>query len=494
MNYRIKWLSSICYVSMMLGLATSCAEGVDDNERFSAGVSNTQLEAPKLTDENLKVQVNSDGSESVDVSWPVVLGAGGYLANVDIVNDPTNPISVIKDLRVDGCHFAFPREVDTKYEITVSTLGNEKLNNKGSVDASSIAYSTMLPATTIPVDTDFAQFIANNIPDGDTNEIAFELIAGAEYTITTPVDLKVANVTIRGDRYNRPLIVLAGEGTFINQNGLKIRNINFDMSDAPLTSLISLSADPSPMFSTEALGIKALASNVKDGFIVQNPISLESCNLRNVPSSILWTNKIGEGNSGWALTNFRIDDCVVQFDKKNSKPAINLEDNWGMAGIRMMTLSNSTFYNLANIKCRFLRYGARTNPEQVYGPGATTDHTISHCTFYKTFTGDQFANNMDNSKLTATIDHCIFYDIMRLDQYCFRSGTTQVSSDNVSWLAGDEPKLHSNILKMSEEIDPNFAGPTGNMFDLDLANGGVSFRPQAAVCVEKKIGDPRWFE
>ncbi|MDE5751997.1 MAG: hypothetical protein K2H88_05095, partial [Duncaniella sp.] len=99
MNYRIKWLSSICYVSMMLGLATSCAEGVDDNERFSAGVSNTQLEAPKLTDENLKVQVNSDGSESVDVSWPVVLGAGGYLANVDIVNDPTNPISVIKDLR-----------------------------------------------------------------------------------------------------------------------------------------------------------------------------------------------------------------------------------------------------------------------------------------------------------------------------------------------------------------------------------------------------------
>lgn len=494
MNYRIKWLSSICYVSMMLGLATSCAEGVDDNERFSAGVSNTQLEAPKLTDENLKVQVNSDGSESVDVSWPVVLGAGGYLANVDIVNDPTNPISVIKDLRVDGCHFAFPREVDTKYEISVSTLGNEKLNNKGSVDASLISYSTMLPATTIPVDTDFAQFIANNIPDGDTNEIAFELIAGAEYTITTPVDLKVANVTIRGDRYNRPLIVMAGEGTFINQNGLKIRNINFDMSDAPLTSLITLSADPNPMFSTEALGIKALASNVKDGFIVQNPISLESCNLRNVPSSIVWTNQIGGGTSGWALSNLRIDDCVVQFDKKNAKPAINLEDNWGFAGIRMMTLSNSTFYNLANIKCRFLRYGVRMNPEQAFGPGATTDHTMSHCTFYKTFTGDQFANNMDNSKLTATITHCIFYDIMRLDQYCFRSGTSVVPSDNVSWLAGDEPKLQSNVLKMSEEIDPNFAGPTGNMFDLDLANGGVNFRPQATVCVEKKIGDPRWFE
>lgn len=494
MNYRIKWLSSICYASMMLALVTSCAEGVDDNERFSAGVSNTQLEAPKLTEENLKVLVGGDGSESVDVSWPVVLGAGGYLANVDIVNDPTNPISVIKDLRVDGCHFAFPREVDTKYEISVSTLGNEKLNNKGSVDASLISYSTMLPATLIPEGQEISQFIAANLPDGDTSETAFELVAGGEYELTGNADLKLANVTIRGDRYNRPTVNIMQEGCITTQNGVKIRNINFDMSDAPLTSFICLSADPNPMFSTEALGIKALASNVKDGFIVPNPISIESCNFRNVPSSIIWTNQIGGGTSGWALSNLRIDDCVVQFNKQNSKPAINLEDNWGFAGIRMMTLSNSTFYNLANIKCRFLRYGVRMNPEQAFGPGATTDHTMSHCTFYKTFTGDQFANNMDNSKLTATITHCIFYDIMRLDQYCFRSGTSVVPSDNVSWLAGDEPKLHSNVLKMSDEVDPDFAGPTGNMFDIEQVNGGVSFRPQAAICVTNKIGDPRWFE
>ncbi len=87
MNYRIKWLGSACCVTMMLGLA-SCAEGFDDNERFSqgAGVKNTQLEAPQLEEKNLKVQINSDGSESVDVSWPVIYGAGGYLANVSIVD------------------------------------------------------------------------------------------------------------------------------------------------------------------------------------------------------------------------------------------------------------------------------------------------------------------------------------------------------------------------------------------------------------------------
>lgn len=489
MNYRNKWLSSICFASMMIGLATSCAEGVDVDENFNAGVSNTQLEAPELSEENLKVQVNGDGSESVDISWPVVLGAGGYLANVDIVNDPANPISIVKDSIIDGCHFSFPREVDTKYEITVSTLGNEKLNNKASVDASSIAYSTMLPATIIPEGVEISQFIADNLPAGTTEETAFELLAGKTYQLSGKADLKTANVTIRGDRYNRPFVVVSGEGTIINQNGVKIRNINFDMSDAPLTSLITLSPEPDPMFSTEALGLKALSSDVKDGFIVQNAISIESCNFRNLPGSI-----ISSGEAGWAISNFRIDNCVVQFKKANSKPAINMEDCWSFGSIKTMTLSNSTFYNLSNIKCRFIRYGGRFKPNQIFGPGATCEHTLANSTFYKTFTGDQFANNMDQSQLTATITHCIFYDIMRLDQYCFRTGTTCVPSDNVSWLAGDEPKLHNNVLKISEEIDPNFTGPTDLEFNIDEAKGGVNFLPRASVCVEKKIGDPRWFE
>lgn len=496
MNYRIKWLSGICYASMMLTLVTSCAEGVDDNERFGAGagVTNAQLEAPKLDLENFKVQTAGDGSQSVDVSWPVVFGAGGYLANVNIVNDPANPIAVVKDSVIDGCHFSFKREIDTKYEVSVGTIGNEKLNNKGSIEPAVVAYSTMLPATTIPAGIEISQFIADNLPAGSTDEIAFELIAGETYQLSGKADLKIANVTIRGDRYNRPLVVVSNEGSFVNQNGLILRYINFDMTEAPLTSLIITNGDPDPRFSTEALGIKALDSSVKDGYIVMNPISIESCNLRNVPSSVIASGKVNNGTSGWAFKNLRIDNCVVQFNKANSKPAISLEDNWGFAGIERMTLTKSTFYNLADYKCRFLRYGTRMRPVQAFGPGSTTEHTISYCTFYKTFTGDQFANNMDNSGLVATINHCIFYDIKRLDQYCFRSNTSCVTADNVSWLAGDEPNLHSNVLKMSEEVNPDFAGPTAEMFNLDEAKGGVNFRPQASVCVEKNIGDPRWFE
>ena len=103
---------------------------------------------------------------------------------------------------------------------------------------------------------------------------------------------------------------------------------------------------------------------------------------------------------------------------------------------------------------------------------------------------------MDNSKLTLTIEGVIFYDINRMDQYCFRSGTSYIANpdDNVSWLAGTEAKIHSNVLKISTELDPDFVGPTANDLDIDNPKASVNFRPQAPLCVEKKIGDPRWFE
>ena len=64
MNYRIKWLNGICCATLMLSLVTSCADGVDDNERFSpgAGVTNAQLEAPKLDLNKLPSFPNIHGS------------------------------------------------------------------------------------------------------------------------------------------------------------------------------------------------------------------------------------------------------------------------------------------------------------------------------------------------------------------------------------------------------------------------------------------------
>lgn len=490
MNHRIKWLSSICYAPMMLALVTSCAEGVDDNERFSAGVSNTQLESPELDPTKFKTQINSDGSESVEVTWPVVFGAGGYLANVQDVTNPANPVYIIKDSVIDGCRFSFPRLVDTKYEVSVSTLGNEKLNNAASLTPSIAAYSTFLPATIIPEGVEISQFIAENLVES-AEEVAFELEAGKTYQLSGAVDFNLTPVTLRGDKYNRPLVVVSGkEGYITTQAGLKIKNINFDMSAAEAQSFITLSSTPSESISTEALGFKALGAN-QNSYVIMGQVSVESCNFRNLPGSFLWGNK-----QPYSLYDFRITDCIVQLNNSSSATFINLAEG-GSGTIKGLTLKNSTFYNLVeNSSAYFLRYSHTSNadPQKIFGTGATLTHTLDHCTFDRTFTGKDFANNLPTvPRAQYVFTNNIFYDVFRIYKYIGNNNTVQTAENNVVWgnFAGIP---NSNDLKYAENINPEFVGPTIQEFNLDEAKGGVNYRPQNATCVDNKIGDPRWYE
>ncbi len=350
-----------------------------------------------------------------------------------------------------------------------------------------------VPVIAVPDGAELSKFVTDTIVDGSKAYYQFSLAPGATYELTDTANLKIADVAFVGFDTTRPVVKISGNGTFLSQNGISFKDINFDMTEAPVTSFITITATPDSCFSTKYLGLKELSSSVKDGFIYENPIAIESCDFKDLPGSIIYTAQINDGTSGWGFKNISIVNSVVQFNKQNDAAAISLEWNWGVSGIANMKLANSTFYNLANYKARFLRYGARTKPEQIFGPGATTKHTFSHCTFSKTFTDNQFANNMDNSGLEATIDHCIFYDINRLDQYCFRSGTSQTSSDNISWLAGNEESVHGNVAKMSEIENPDFVGPIDLPYDFALEFGGVNFRPLNENAVSKKIGDPRWF-
>lgn len=492
MNYRIKWLSSVCYASAMMGLVmSSCAEGCDDDERFNAGVSNTQLESPVLDPNTFKTQINADGSESVEVSWPVVFGAGGYLANVQDVTNPANPTYLIHDSVIDGCHFSFPRYVDTKYEITVSTLGNEQLNNTGSQTPAIAEYSTFLPATVIPRGQEISQFIAANLQASE-EEVAFELEAGQSYTLTGEVNFDLTPITLRGDKYNRPFVAISGEGCLVTQAGLKIKNINFDCSAAEQQSFIKLSSEPSESISTEALGFKALGAN-QNCFVIMGQIAVESCNFRNLPASILWGNK-----KPYALNDFRITDCIVQMNNASSATFINLWDSSISTGtLKTMVLKNSTFYNLVeNNSAYFFRYAnpSSADPQKIFGTGATSTHTMDHCTFDRTFSGKDFANNMPTvNRFEVVWKDNIFYDVFRIYQYIRSTSVPTTTENNVVW--GNFSGIpNSNDLKYAENIDPNFVGPTLQEFNLDEAKGGVNFRPQESTCVANKIGDPRWFE
>lgn len=486
MNYRIKWLSRLCCASLMLAMVTSCAEGFDDEETFNVGVTNAQLESPKLDPTTFTQMVDGNGQEMVQVTWPVVYGAGGYVANVSIVNDPENPIPVVKNDTIDGCKFTFPIEADTKYQVSVLTLGNEKLNNKTAASATLADYSTMLPATTIPEGQEIGEWVALNVPRESAEEIALELEAGKTYYLKSTADFNLSAVTLRGDKYNRPTVIVQEQGAFMTQAGLRIRNINFDCGQMEAKSFLMMSETPSESISTEALGFKALGAN-QNGYVVMAPIVVESCNFRNITKSFLWTHE-----QKWALWDFRIIDCICQLNVADSHHFINL-DKSGTGLIKTLTLMNSTFYNLVDTDAAyFIKYPHNSNgqPQKWFGEGETTTHNLTNCTFYKTFTGKNFGNEMSSKNATVNYKNCIFDDVFRVSKYSER--TTVTSSDCVFWM--ETGNVFNNDLNLGEECNPEFVGPVNLEFNLDQSLGGVNFTPRAALCVSNKIGDPRWLE
>lgn len=168
---------------MTVALFVSCAKGFDGEETFASNVHDSQLASPELSKSCFSSVVNADGTESIRVTWDVVPGAGGYYCHVDNVDDPANPV-VVYDGTVDGVSFLFDKADDTKYSVSVKTLGNEKLNNTAAPDPTVYAYSTMVEAQVIPVGTDIADFINSHLIDTE-DEQAFELQANGNYTLNS---------------------------------------------------------------------------------------------------------------------------------------------------------------------------------------------------------------------------------------------------------------------------------------------------------------------
>ena len=272
----------------MLALAgllsfASCADGIED-ESFDAGVRNAQLSSPTIDKDCFSTITNSDGSESVKLAWEVVMGAGGYHCVVDIVDDPANPVNVVDSI-LDRPSIVFSKIEDTNYSISVTTLANEKLNNKAATEATSYAYSTLVPATTIPNGSDIAEFINANFTPSDSEQ-AFELEAGGSYTMSSTVDFDLSLMTVRGNKINWPTVTLTGNAGFITQAGLKIKFIKFDCTELTSTGFLTLSSEPSESISTESLGFKADGAN-QNGYVVMDPVIISDCYFKYMPNAIL---------------------------------------------------------------------------------------------------------------------------------------------------------------------------------------------------------------
>ena len=484
-------LKSVCLMGslqclLVLGLA-SCAQGFDSNELYTSKVTNSQLASPAESDLTFTSKVNPDGTESIQVAWPVVSGAGGYQCSAYIVDDPANPVEIFNQV-VDGTSFLFDKQEDTKYEVSVQTLGDESLGNTDAASATVCAYSTLLTAQVIPAGTDIVEFVKANMVDQDTEQ-AFELEAGASYTIDSELDFGTNQVTFRGDKTNRPTVTFGIDGVIRTSAGLKIKFINFDCTQQASYGVVECSNNPP----------SSLAGPKANAYYLQNPIIFQECFFKNVPCCLFTV-----GHCTWAIEDVRVDNCIVQLDNDGSRWSNGSVisgystdfyyeggQQW-YGGIKSITVRNSTIYNIkGNSKNRMVRFNNNTL-SRVFATN-TGSATFENNTFSQTFTDKEFGNNTpNNADYTITFNGNICYDCYRLQK--FIQGNCKLNIDirsntawGVTWPTDDTDKT-----RCATEENPQFAGDITQPLDLTQPNGGVNFR--AGGPISSTIGDPRWRE
>lgn len=249
----------------------SCTIGYDGNETFSSGVSDTQLTSPSA--ESITFTQNVSGTE-VTITWPVVMGAGGYEVSFYDMNDPDNPVAVGDENEViDGCSTTRSIAEDTQYEFHIRSLENTEYGNTAAAEATVVDYDTYVTTiATVPSGTDLAEYFADlgDTVVSDSSEVAYELEAGGSYTMTGDVDFNTNWLTLRGDRNDPPTVTLIGDAQFITTAGLKIKFINFDCSQSTANAFLAMRSTPD-----ESLAVGSY-------YYLSDPVAIESCDFTGV--------------------------------------------------------------------------------------------------------------------------------------------------------------------------------------------------------------------
>ena len=489
------WLL-LCIAGFMF--LASCADGYDSPKGFDMGVRNSQM----VTPDSIFFVVAADG-KSATVSWPLVPGAEGHEVTFLNVDDPENPVVIdgYEKTIIDGSKFTVSVAEDSKYELSIRTLGNKSLGNTDSPEPKIYKLTTLVPKiATIPNGVDIAQWWLEQHMDTLSYEVAIELEPDGLYELNDTVDFGGHLFTIRGDKVHRPTVKISGNGCFTTYNGLKVKFINFDMTDATAGGFVAMTSEihlPESILS-QNLGFTLKDSPINGIYNVLNPIYISQCWFKNLPHAMLYAN-----NVACAYWQFTVSDCIVQMKNTTNSNVgfINLY-NTGRQ-VKNVVIENSTIYNVVdNNSACFARYAisdSNTDPAKVFGDTSadmsTTTWKISNCTFSKTYTGWRWVNNVSGSGRTMTVDHSIFYDVAQL--YRVNSGTRTyrfnfLSSPREDDIKRNESMKDSGGAPFASVYDPKFVGDVTQELDLTKPNGGVNFTPQEPQIIVNKGGDPRW--
>ncbi|MDO4758700.1 MAG: DUF4992 family lipoprotein [Rikenellaceae bacterium] len=487
-----KLFGGLCCAAMVL-FAASCAQGVDD-ESWSAGVTNTQLEPPTIEDSCFDVISTSEG-EKVQFTWPVVFGANGY--HVTVVEE-SNPDTPIVDEQVDGQTIAFAMIEDTNYNITVKSMGNDRYNNTESA-AGEYVFSTYGTLQEIPNGSDIAEWITANYiaPEKEIFGLVYQLEAGGQYTLNNPIDFNLDKVMVRTADASNPAIITVSEGgCFQTQAGLKVLNIKFDCTAQTSEGLIAMSPTPDPSIENKVLGYTGGNSG---NYLVLKPIIVENVWIKNLPKALLYDSK-----QKYAVKDFRILNCLIQCKNGTGTSFLDF-DNGGIV-LRDMTVENNTIWNVSTNKSGYvIRFSNGSNSQKAFGSNSSVQSNVNHVwnnnTFAKMMTGKDFANNMPtraNAYFTMTNNN--FFDCYRLYQYLQNNATTHCK-DNVIWYVETSPQSNDTgsrkpdtgdafFAKLEEGTTPNANAADLPVIDLNAENGGVNFKASGAL--SSTVGDPRW--
>jgi len=471
----------------------SCAEDGYDDESFDSGVNNTQVAC--IDADAITITPSADGKTQT-ISWPVVMGAGGYRVNLIDMGNLGEP--VINDSIVDGCSVTGKREEDVNYRLTILPLGNAKKNNSDASDAVAKEFSTFTPTyKTIPANANLNEwFAANPIPDEAlTANLNYDLEGGAQYTVSDVLDFDGHWVTLRSNnKSNRAKIVYTAATSGITFTApFSAKYLDFDCGGM---------ADNVGVFAFSASSTVPAAKDVNPelyrwgGPLILNPITISSCNFDNVKGYFFWDNQVKT-----ACMTFLVDNCTAHLTPEK---AIGGGVFWTNKGghINDLFVTNSTFWE--SIDCAgdfkyFYQAGLDKAPD-LYVEGtpayqaATNSVNYHNSTFYHvTWKDGQWGNyNGMQSKPYSNwiMTDCIFYDCSTSGSVPrrFLHGRTDqpgAKFNNNTYMKNDgtfqDPQNYDTSGTIIEE-DPQFRSPATGDFTIGAGT------EQA----KRKTGDPRW--
>jgi hypothetical protein len=402
---------------------------------------------------------------------------------------------------VDGSKSTINVTEDSKYKMIMKTLGNKDYGNEDADEAKEYTFTTLVKSViTIPSGEDISKYIAENPIDSTGAEIAIDLEPNGVYTLDSLVDFAYLNMTFRGDKIHRPTVSIRNSGHFETYSGLKIKYINFDMTESTADGFIAMSKQAPDSILTQNLGHYLRNKSAINGvYMVEQPIYIGHCWFKNLPHAILYDNQMS-----CAFWYFTVSDCIVQMNNTTNSNIGFINLYKAGRGVKNLTLENSTIYNIVdNGSACFMRNSvsaSNSNPEKVWGNLTAEYCNVSwifrNMTFSKTYTGWRFVNNcVENSYLTLNVDHCIWSDVAQLYRMNYGSRTYRF---NFLWSPRQDDLDRNTSMKDSggapfaSVYDPQFKGDVTQELDFSQPNGGVNFTPGEYEIVVNRGGDPRW--